>query len=179
MNSSRREATVALTHLNAACTLARWLLVDPMEAENAVLEACRKAIRCEARYYGGGAVARFLMLVRNECYARLRSNRLSSGRDGIGKETAGGSTASDIVNLDARTATLKDALLHLPLELREVIVLRELHELPYKDISTIIGVPARTIMSRLSRARVMLMESAFPEAGRAVPLALCRIAGEI
>ena len=181
MNSPGREATVEnlLTHLNAAYTLARWLLVDQREAEDAVVAAYTQAVRYEAHYSAAGVLARLLMLVRNECYARLRRNRLNPGQDGIGNETVGSATASAVVTLDARTATLKDALLHLPLELREVIVLRELHELPYKDISTIIGVPARTIMSRLSRARVMLMESAFPEAGRAVPLALCRIAGEI
>lgn len=181
MNSSRREATVAelLTHLNAAYTLARWLVVDPMDAEDAVLEACRQAIRCEALYFSAGVLARFLMLVRNECYARLRRNRLNPGQDGIGKETAGSATASAVVSPDARTATLKDALLCLPLELREVIVLRELHGLPYKDISTIVGVDAHTVMSRLSRVRVMLMESAFPEAGRAVPLALCRVGAEV
>lgn len=180
MNSSRREATVAelLTHLNAAYTLARWLVVDPMDAEDAVLEACRQAIRCEALYFSAGVLARFLMLVRNECYVRLRRNRLNPGQDGIGKETAGSATASGVLSPDARTATLKDALLRLPLELREVIVLREVHELPYKDISTIIGVPTHTVVSRLSRVRAMLLNSPLPEAVRAAPLALSPLGSE-
>jgi RNA polymerase sigma factor (sigma-70 family) len=181
VNNSKREATAAelLTHLHAAYTLARWLLVDRMEAEQAVLEACRQAIRCDARFCSAGVFACLLTLVRNACHARLRRNGSNPGQDGIDMETAGCAARSAVVHRDERTAILRNALLHLPLELREVIVLRELHKLPYKAISTIIGVPPDTVKSRLSRARVMLMESVFPEAGRAVPSASCRAGDEI
>jgi RNA polymerase sigma-70 factor, ECF subfamily len=185
VNSSGRAARIAdlLIHVNAAYTFARWLLADPTEAEDAVVEACGRAFRGETRSGGADVLARFLMLVRNECHARLGRNgspgQLNPVQDGMGKEAAGRATTLAAGNLDARTAALKDALLRLPVELREVIVLRELHELPYKDISTIIGIPAHTVMSRLSQVRAMLMQSAFPEAGRAVPLGPCRVGGDI
>jgi RNA polymerase sigma-70 factor, ECF subfamily len=180
MNSSRQEATVSdlLIHLDTAYTFARWVLVDPMEAEDAVLEASRQAIRCDAHFRNAGLFACFLTLVRNACHARLRRNGSKPGQAGIDIEAAG-SAVPRAVHRDERTATLRNALLHLPLELREVIVLRELHKLPYKAISTIIGVPSNTIMSRLSQARVMLMESVFPEAGQAVPAASCPVGDEI
>jgi RNA polymerase sigma-70 factor (ECF subfamily) len=186
VNSSGKVMRIAdlRIHINHAYTFARWLLVDPSEAENAVLEACVKVVRGETRYFSTGVSTRLLMLVRNECYARLPRNernpeQSNPGPGAIGKEAIGSATTSATVNLDAKTEALKAALLRLPLELREVIVLRELHELPYKDISTIIGAPAHTVVSRLSRVRVMLMQAVFPEAGRAVPLDPCRVGGEI
>jgi RNA polymerase sigma-70 factor (ECF subfamily) len=185
VNSSGRAARMAdlLIHVNAAYTFARWLLADPTEAEDAVVEACGRAFRGETRSCGADVLARFLMLVRKECHARLGRNgnpgQLNPVQDGMGKQAAGSAITIPAVNLDARTAALKDALLHLPLELREVIVLLELHELPYKDISTIIGIPAHTVMSRLSRVRVMLMRSPFPDAERAVPLGPYQVGGDI
>jgi RNA polymerase sigma factor (sigma-70 family) len=181
MNSSRQEATVSdlLIHLDTAYTFARWVLVDPMEAEDAVLEASRQAIRCDAHFRNAGLFACFLTLVRNACHARLRCNGSKPGQAGIDIEAAGSAVPRAVVHRDERTATLSNALLHLPLELREVIVLREVHKLPYKAISTITGVPSNTIMSRLSRARMMLMESVFPDAGQAAPSASCPVGDEI
>jgi RNA polymerase sigma-70 factor, ECF subfamily len=162
---ARFEAAV-LPHLDAAYTLARYLMRDPHDAEDAVQDACLRALRYFVTFRGGDARAWLLSIVRNRCFS-LRQQR----RDGsvVAFDEALHSDAADAETADAaalRAAareSLEAAIRLLPEEFREVIVLREIQGLSYKEISEVAGVPIGTVMSRLSRARQRLQLALGPE----------------
>ena len=163
---TRFEAAI-LPHLDAAYTLARYLTRDPHDAEDAVQDACLRALRYFDTFRGGDARAWLLAIVRNRCYS-LRDQRRDASA--VLFDEALHSEAVDIEPADAaalRGATresLDAALRRLPEEFREVIVLRELQGLAYREISEVTGVPIGTVMSRLSRARQRLVRALGPEA---------------
>ena len=102
-----------------------------------------------------------LTIVRNTCYTWLRRNRspeLSCDFDEVAfaREAEGPDPETEQV-LKARALLVNDAIEKLPIEFREVVVLRELEELSYKEIAVVLGVPIGTVMSRLARARKRLM----------------------
>jgi len=152
-----------LPHMDAAYNLARWLLRNEHDAEDAVQEAFVRAFQSFARFRGGDGRAWLLTIVRNLCYTRLRRQ--------IGKEPAEpfdealhGATneaadSAERLRREAQGEQLQAALEKLPEEFREVLVLHELEELSYKEIATVIGVPVGTVMSRLSRARQRLQRT--------------------
>ena len=147
---------LVLVHLDDAYTLARYLLRDEHDAQDVVQDAALRALRHFARYRGGDARSWLLSIVRNCSYTWLESRRnarvVEDGGDHL-------SLVADTNESDARAirsserSRIETALAKHPLELREVIVLREIEELSYKEISTVVGVPTGTVMSRLSRAR--------------------------
>ena len=163
----RFEAAV-LPHLDAAYTLARYLTRNAHDAEDVVQEACLRAIRHFDKFSGGGgadqestARAWLLAIVRNTAYS---SRRQLGGRETteFDERTHSDAVAEEhpeaaLLRSDARD-TLARALDHLAPEFREVIVLRELEGLSYKEISDVAGVPVGTVMSRLSRARTRLQQ---------------------
>jgi len=154
---------VLVAHLDAAYNLARWLMRNETEAEDAVQEAYLRAIRHWAGFRGGDGRAWLLTIVRNACYDRLKQKGASDQHTDFdeavhsaGRQTPNPETA---LLLAERTELVKKSLAELPAQHREVLVLREQEELSYREIADITGIPLGTVMSRLSRARQHLQEA--------------------
>jgi len=148
-----------LPHLDAAFNLARWLTRNDHDAEDVVQEAMLRAyrffdaLRGEARPW-------LLAIVRNACFSWLQANRPAELQaiDRMEQESdAPGPEALAARDLDRRR--VNEAIAALPVQFREVLVLRELEDLAYKDIARIAEIPIGTVMSRLARARRLLAES--------------------
>lgn len=158
----RRFEAQALPHLDAAYNLARWLTRSPADAEDVVQEAMLRAYRGFDGLRGGDAKAWLLAIVRNCARNALKAGRrrahvplpeeddraLPSNEPG---PEATAATSSEGRRLNAMLATL-------PEDFREVLILRELEDLSYRDIAAIADIPLGTVMSRLARARTMLRE---------------------
>jgi RNA polymerase sigma factor (sigma-70 family) len=155
-----RFEEVVLPHLTAAYNLARWLTRNGNDAEDLVQEACLRAFKSFAGFRGGDERAWLLTIVRNTCYTWLQANRaqeLTMSFDEEMHTTEGGSRDPETLLLEsADRELLKNALEELPLEFREVVVLRELEGMSYKEIADLAGIPVGTVMSRLARARERL-----------------------
>jgi RNA polymerase sigma-70 factor (ECF subfamily) len=154
------ELTV-LPHLDAALNLSRWLTRDGHDAEDVVQEACLRALRFIHTQRGQNHRAWLLTIVRNTCCTWLEKNRPSelaraSPLDAAAEPAtdAAGPEAQAIERADCEL--VRQAVEELPLEYREVIVLRELEEMSYKEVAQILGIPLGTVMSRLSRGRARL-----------------------
>ena len=153
---SRFEETI-LPHLDAAYNLARWLTRNDQDAEDMVQEACLRAFKSFDGFYGVQAKAWLLTIVRNTCYTWLGKNRthdLSTSLDEDAHQAE--SQVPDPQTLLLRfedNQALQQALEELPAEFREVLILRELEGLSYKEIAEVTGIPPGTVMSRLARAR--------------------------
>lgn len=153
-----------LPHLDAAYNLARWLTRDAHDAEDVVQDACVRAMRYLDAMRDGNARAWFLTIVRHAAYDWLGRNRPAeiARDDGSAVAAAVDHAAVDPALAAIRSAesqALADAVGALPLAYREVLILRELEELSYKDIARIVDIPIGTVMSRLARARRMLQRS--------------------
>jgi RNA polymerase sigma-70 factor (ECF subfamily) len=154
------EQTV-IPHLNAAYNLARWLTRDGPDAEDLVQEAYLRAFRSFETFQGQDGKAWLLAVVRNTCFTWLKKKgdrptvEFDEQMHSAADESA--NAESFLVN-EAALGSLNDCLAALPLEFREVIILRELEELSYKEISDIARIPVGTVMSRLARARKRLQE---------------------
>jgi len=152
-----------LPHLDAAYNLARWLTRNDHDAEDVLQDAMLRAYR----FMDGlrGAPRPWLLaIVRNACFTWLEANHPAELAGALDERAAkleapetDGPEAAAARNLDRRI--LNEAIAALPPQFREVLVLRELEDLAYKDIARIAGVPIGTVMSRLARARRLLAES--------------------
>jgi len=158
-----------LPHLDAAYNLARYLLRDLHEAEDAVQEAFLRAMRHFDGFRGGDARAWMLSITRNVCFTQLRRRR--SGGDKVEFDEAlhspdEGDSApeADLASVLA-AESVREGLDRLSVEFREVLVLRELEGLSYKEIAQVIGVPIGTVMSRLGRGRKQLLLALGANAG--------------
>jgi RNA polymerase sigma-70 factor (ECF subfamily) len=153
---------VALPHLDAAYNLARWLVRNTHDAEDIVQEAYLRAFKFFGGYQGGDTRAWVLKIVRNTSYSFLEKNRPADLAEEFDEKihTAGveqpGAEAVLLQSADSRM--LHDALNELPVNFREVIVLRELEGMSYKEIAEVMGVPIGTVMSSLARGRSQLRE---------------------
>jgi RNA polymerase sigma-70 factor, ECF subfamily len=155
--------TVIQPHLDAAYTLARYLTRNDHDAEDVVQDACLRAFTYRDSFRGegaGSARAWLLTIVRNTAYSWRRRQRPADQGMEFDETLHSESVADDhpesvLLAQDTR-ATLRRALDQLPPEFREVIVLRELEGLSYREIGEVAGVPVGTVMSRLSRARERL-----------------------
>src|SRR5665213_2189528 len=169
-NAERDFEAAVLPHLDAAYNLARWLMRN---AEDAVQDAVVRALTYFAGFRGANPRGWFLQIVRNAAYASMKVNQgarlvpLAAGTDdesGFGTlvpELADAGDDLESALMESRTRQNVERLLAaLPPELREAIVLRELQELSYKEISQITETPIGTVMSRLWRARRLLSEMA-------------------
>jgi RNA polymerase sigma factor (sigma-70 family) len=155
---------LVLPHLDAAYNLARWLSRDVHDAEDIVQEACVRALKYVGSLHGGSPRAWFLTIVRHAFYDWCKRNRPAeiARDDGTALAMAIDPAAIDPQDALLRAATsqaLSDAIAALPLAYREVLVLRELEELSYKEIARIADIPIGTVMSRLARARGLLKGS--------------------
>jgi RNA polymerase sigma-70 factor (ECF subfamily) len=158
-----RFEAVVLPHLDAAYALARWLTRNDADAADVVQEAMLRALRYFDGYRGGDAKSWVLQIVRRTTYSWLARNRppgvaladAELDEDGGGAAPEGSGTEA-LVAHRSDLRRLDRLIEELPVPLREVIVLRELQEMGYREIAVVTGVPIGTVMSRLSRARVAL-----------------------
>jgi RNA polymerase sigma factor (sigma-70 family) len=159
-SSAVRFEEVALPHLPAAYNLARWLVRNDQDAEDVVQEAYLRAFKFFGGYRGGESRTWLLTIVRNTCYSWLQRNRSRELTDSIDEthEEATIDFANPELRLvqDADAQMVRASLAELPLEFREVMVMRELDELSYKEIAAIADLPIGTVMSRLARGRKRL-----------------------
>jgi RNA polymerase sigma-70 factor (ECF subfamily) len=151
-----------MPHLHAAYNLARWLMRNHHDAEDAVQDAYLRAFRFFDSFDGEDARAWLLAIVRNRCRTALEqtSKRAASGQFDEGKHTVEASIPdpeSDALR-QAEIQSLRACIDDLPTEYREAIVLRELEQLSYKEIAVAVAAPVGTVMSRPSRARIRLQE---------------------
>ncbi len=160
-------AAVMLPHLDAAYNLARWLMRNGQDAEDVVQEAMLRALTYYASFKGTNARGWLLQIVRNTAYASLKLNR---GTVMISVHDGEEATLPEFVDTadDPETALMRKRdrqeihrlLSELPVEFREIVVLREIEELPYKEIAHITDTPIGTVMSRLWRGRRLLEAAA-------------------
>jgi len=153
------EQTV-LPHLDAAYNLARWLTRNDQDAEDVVQEAILRAFRFYSTFHGGEARHWLLKIVRNTFYSWYDKNRRHAYTETLGDEAMqvpGNELGPEEVLIrDLGAQVVRDAVDTLPLEFREVLLLREFEGCSYKEIADIVEVPIGTVMSRLSRARQQL-----------------------
>jgi len=152
-----------LPHLDAAYNLARWLTRNESDAEDVSQEACLRAFRFYHGFQGHNCRAWLLTIVRNTCCTWLQANRAGEPTVTFDEEMhsdGSQSPAPDAALLAAADREmLRTAIEALPWEFREVIVLREIEGVSYKEIADIVGIPLGTVMSRLARARGRLQQS--------------------
>lgn len=155
------EQTV-LPHLDAAYNLARWLAGNDHDAQDVAQEACLRALRFFGSFRGENARAWLLTIVRNTFYTWLRNNRRPENIVEIGDEILAVEDVS--VNAEILNSRLGDAeavrraIEELPVEFREIVILREMEGFSYKEIAEVADVPIGTVMSRLTRARRQLQK---------------------
>jgi RNA polymerase sigma-70 factor (ECF subfamily) len=156
---------LTLPHLDAAYNLARWLMGSPQDASDAVHTAFLRAARYVHTYAGGNARAWWLSIVRNCCLAILSARRTrdvsldSLEADAESLVATGADEPEQQLHLAQSAALVVEQLGRLPTEFREVLVLREIEDLPYREIAEVLGVPIGTVMSRLARARLMMRKA--------------------
>ena len=170
MNERARFETQVLPHLDAAYNLARWLTRNEQDAEDVVQEAFVRAMRYFATFKGGEARPWLLAIVRNTCWSWLEKNRpadvtpmepgaLEAQLDIVAAGTAAEANPEVILLQSANRKLVNQALEELPVAFREVIVMREIEDLSYKEIASIAAIPIGTVMSRLARGRDLLRRS--------------------
>jgi RNA polymerase sigma-70 factor (ECF subfamily) len=152
-----------LPHLGAAYNLARWLTGSDHDAEDVVQDAYMRALKFFAGFHGSDGRAWLLAIVRNACYTWLKGKQVHGTPVSLDETvhtvpSQAGNPEALLVRQEEKQSALA-AIEALPVELREVVVLRELEGLSYKDIAAIADIPVGTVMSRLARARERLQQS--------------------
>ena len=163
MEHARFEELI-MPHLDAAYNLARWLARDAHDAEDVVQEACMRALKYINSLRGNEGRVWFLAIVRNAFYDWCERNRPKEIAQDDGTAIDAAIDLQSIgpeqsASRNADSLALANALASLPLPYREVLIMRELEELSYKEIARIADIPVGTVMSRLARARSMLQRS--------------------
>jgi RNA polymerase sigma-70 factor, ECF subfamily len=157
---------IVLPHLDAAYNLARWLTRNEHDADDVVQEACLRAFRFFGGFRGGDSRAWLLAIVRNACYDWLRRHRPAEAVTPFDEERHAaveeGPTPEDLLLERSDQLRLRQALEALPVAWREVLILRELEGLSYKEIADVAGIKVGTVMSRLARARAGLQQQLAP-----------------
>ncbi len=152
-----------LPHLDAAWNLARWLTGNDAAAHDVVQESCLRAFRFLHRFHGGSERAWLLTIVRNQSYTWLKKIPAVDSPlpdDGeIADETAGAENPETILMRLQDKRLVQAALAELPEVWREVIVLKDIEDMAYKDIANVLDVPIGTVMSRLARGRRALKDA--------------------
>jgi RNA polymerase sigma factor (sigma-70 family) len=165
-SKAKRFEQLFVAHLDSAYDLARWLTRDERNAEDVVQEACLRAFKFLDGFHGDNARVWLLAIVRNTYYTWLRKNQFQAlnvpldeeGADGVPLEFDGGNPVDELLQQKDARRLINGALEQLPAEFREVIVLRELEDLSYKEIAAVADIPLGTVMSRLARARKLLLQ---------------------
>jgi RNA polymerase sigma-70 factor (ECF subfamily) len=164
-DSLRFQAQV-LSHLDSAYNLARWILRSEHDAQDVVQEACLRAYRSFDQFRGDDGRCWLLAIVRNACRTWLDRNRRGAPQplpdDDLGVPPDVNGDPQRQLLRRASGEEVRATIDELPEEFREVIVLRELEGLSYKQIAAVAGVPVGTVMSRLARARARLEHALAP-----------------
>jgi RNA polymerase sigma-70 factor, ECF subfamily len=168
-DKTERFGTLAIPHLDDVYTLARYLLRNASDADDAVQECYLRAFRHFDTFHGGSIKPWLFAILRNVCHAAYTSNSKlvyfadqASERDKTSVEpmwSEENRTPEEMMVRQHESETMRRLISELPSEFKEVIVLREINELSYRDIATIIEAPIGTVMSRLARARGLLREA--------------------
>jgi RNA polymerase sigma-70 factor (ECF subfamily) len=149
-----------MPHLDAAYSLARFLMRNDQDAEDVVQEASLRAFRFYESFRGENSRAWFLTIVRNASFTALKRTRTDEADVVFDEElhTPENQQADVGAELDRNLdrETVRAAIEQLPAEFREVITLRELEGCAYKEIADVANIPVGTVMSRLARARRQL-----------------------
>jgi RNA polymerase sigma factor (sigma-70 family) len=166
---AKRFETIVLPHLNAAYNLARWLARNDRDAEDIVQESYLRAYKFFDGFRGEDARAWLLAIVRNASYQWLNDRRAERGNTSFDDEQHSVEGADSVIDNDRPDTNpesilsrrdvarqLDEALLRLPAEFREALVLRDLEDLSYKEIAAVAGIPIGTVMSRLARGRKLM-----------------------
>ncbi len=152
-----------LPHMDAAYNLARWLVHDDHDAQDVVQEAYLRAFRFVGGFRGGDARAWILAIVRNTAFSWLKRNRGADSPTEFDEQLHGAVSEESGLEADAVRkadgAMIRAALDELADEFREVIVMRDIEGLSYKEIADAADIPIGTVMSRLARARGKLAHS--------------------
>ena len=163
----RRFTEQVLPHLDDAYSLARWLTGNPTDAEDVVQDACLRALRA----LDGAPVehprAWLLAIIRNTAFTWLAKNRPNAvvlagdaeearAHQGALQEQAA-PTPEDALIAKADRESVAAAIDTLPVAFKEVLVMREINGLSYREIAGTIGAPIGTVMSRLARARALMI----------------------
>jgi len=147
-------------HMRAAYNLARWLVRNNHDAEDIVQESFLKAYKAQENFRGGEAKTWMLSIVRNTAMDFLRRNKVAATvalGDQLHEPQDDSPDPEHVLLAQSRREQVRQAISQLATEFREVIVLREIENLSYKEIASVLGIPMGTVMSRLSRARNMLL----------------------
>ena len=151
-----------LPHLDAGCNLARWLTRNDTDADDVVQEAYLRAFKFFGGFHGADGRSWLLAIVRNTCYTWMQHNRSPeltiSLDDDLHEIESKDLNPEALLLQSAESQAVRQALEELPVEFREVIVLRELEGLSYKQIADVADIPMGTVMSRLARARKRLQQ---------------------
>jgi RNA polymerase sigma-70 factor (ECF subfamily) len=171
---ARRFETIVMPHLDSAYNLARWLTRNDADAQDVVQEACLRAFKYFDGFDGQYANAWLLKIVRNTCYTWIKQNRpteeampLDDNLDEVDCNdsamqinASGLGRSPESLLSEGRDARRVDELIkRLPPAYREIVILREMDEMSYREIADIVGVPIGTVMSRLARGRQMLQSA--------------------
>src|SRR5216683_1414524 len=156
-----------LPHLDAAFNYARWLTKSDADAEDVVQDAAVRALRFFSSLRNDDARAWLLTIVRNTWYARFSKPRRADQHvalDEMKDERPDEQLDPEALVLQRQAVErVQQAIGELPVDFREVIVLRELEGLSYKEIAAVIEAPIGTVMSRLARGRERLLAMLDPE----------------
>jgi RNA polymerase sigma-70 factor (ECF subfamily) len=165
-DKARRFRDAALPHLDDVYTLARYLMRNAADAEDAVQECYLRALRHFDSYRGPAMKPWLLAILRNVCYAEFtRRGKQEIPVDDTGTESTTEelplwqepqASPEAVLLREHDGAAIRRLIAALPQPFRETIVLREVNELSYDEIAKVAGVPVGTVMSRLARARSML-----------------------
>jgi len=170
-DKARRFRDAALPHLNDVYTLARYLLHDTSDAEDAVQECYLRALRHFDTFRGPAIKPWLFAILRNVCRSEFarRSGGLRCVDQDVDEVDKDGGAASPLwqepqaspeAEVQQRDAeTIRRFVAELPQPFREAIVLREINDLSYREIADVIGIPVGTVMSRLARARSLLRKA--------------------
>jgi RNA polymerase sigma factor (sigma-70 family) len=159
---------VVLPHLDAAFNYARWLTKSDADAEDVVQDAAVRALRYFSSLRNDDARAWLLTIVRNTWYGRFSKAGSAEQRkvfDDMKDERPDEQLDPEALVIQQQAVErVQRAIEELPVDFREVVVLREIEGLSYKEIAAVIGTPIGTVMSRLARGRERLLAVLEPEA---------------
>jgi RNA polymerase sigma-70 factor (ECF subfamily) len=171
-DQAARFQKMALPHMDAAYNLARWLTGNIQEAEDVTQEAFLRAYKFFGSFRGEDARTWLLAIVRNVFYTQWRRTKSAGSSTEFDEEMHSFSDDESLPEMGRSDTNpesilsrhddmrlLDQALQALPVEYREAIVLRELEDLSYKEIAATLEIPIGTVMSRLARARRLLLDS--------------------
>jgi RNA polymerase sigma-70 factor (ECF subfamily) len=155
---------LALPLFDSLCNFARWLAHDETEAEDLVQEAFTKALRGFSSFTHGTDFRAWIFRILRNTFLTSRTGLRSGRAESLEDDEEGGSVAvtwetpESLALASATRDGLQSALKRLPVRYREVILLCDVEEMKYKEISEVLAIPIGTVMSRIARGRKLLRQ---------------------